>query len=122
MARGKEWSIEYGFCDFVAFVVGFVAGMADRPTRILFSSQDICSFKVGTTIVSLMFKEGGVSIVMQNGDTTVVDTKQNVFEKKHTYMYSGFGLERYLYRVCFATLQLVEEKTYKIVEMYHLVH
>lgn len=114
-------STSYGLCDFVEFVVGFLAGLTKQESKIIFCSANMCSFKVGTKIVSLVFDASGIVLVMPNGCQQLVSAPSVVFRNEQQYAYSGIGLDRHLYKVCIATANHVFPETYTMLQAYHFV-
>lgn len=117
--RRAMLSVSYGSIDFVEFVVGFVEGLTGQPTRILFVSSNMCAFKVSLTVVSLAMQQTGVAIVMPYGHIATVAAPPGV--SRDGFMFSGFGLDRYLAETSFKVAGHVSATAAALIREYHAV-
>jgi len=115
-------SISFGFTDFVEFVIGFTEGLTTMPTRMLYMANNVCAFKVATVVVSLVFQDAGVQVVMPYGTLPNIAKPSGLFDRSANFQYSGFGLDRYLASTCLAVASQVSAKAKTIIAKCYLAN
>ena len=119
--RRAMLSISFGYIDFVEFVVGFVEGISKQATKMLFVSDHMCAFKVANTVISLVIENAGIAIIMPFGRGAVVRAPSGIARGERAFLYSGFGLDRYLATLCFSVVAQVSAPARCLLSSYHIL-
>lgn len=119
--RRAMLSVSFGYIDFVEFVVGFVNGISKQPTKMLFVSGSMCAFKVANTVISLVIEDSGIVVVMPFGRSAEIRAPSGISRGERAFVYSGFGLDRYLATICFSVVAQVSAPVRSLLSSYHIL-